>query len=169
MLKTIALSLSLMATFFAFAQPLPLNKEIKNSKYSLHYNSQWKLDETGRNGTEFYLIKSPAGEFSDNIGLVIQNLEGQNLDLKAYSALSEEQIATVGTIVSSRSFDLGNHPAQELIAVIPYNELSLTFLQYYLIKEQKAYVLTFIDLTTDFDESVIDAKRVMDSFQLVHY
>ena len=59
-----------------------LDKSINQQAYQIKYSSDWKLDETGRHGSEFFLFHTPVSvKFGNNINLMIQNIESLNLNL----------------------------------------------------------------------------------------
>ncbi len=74
-------------------------KEINRNGYHISYNENLRLDESGRNNTEFYLFtqkSSPEDNFIENLNLLIQNLENLNIDLNKFVEITESQIKTNG-------------------------------------------------------------------------
>lgn len=140
---------------------------IKGDNYTISYSSDWKLDETVRNNVEFSLVQTPVtGEFRNNINLLIQDLHGTGIDLAEYTQISVEQLNENGKIIGSQKKIIGNIEFQELTFEAFMKGFDLKFLQYYFIKDEKAYVLTFTALKSDFDIVLPEAIKVLNSFKI---
>ena len=75
-------------------------KTINESTYSIQYPDNWELNTEKSMGTSFIIFSeqtSSEDKFRENINLIIQNLEGYNLNLDDYVAISEEQISKMVT------------------------------------------------------------------------
>lgn len=137
--------------------------------YSIQYDSSFMLDESKRNGTEFYLFSKkikPQPDFVANLNLMIQDLKGLNYDLDQFMALSEKQIKSNGKILSSKRIKTTTTDYHILLFEVNFNGMDLKFLQYDYIKEDKAYVLTFSSKPNDFDANLKVFETVMKSFKL---
>src|SRR5579862_6208719 len=67
-------------------------------EYTQSYPSGWSLDQSGKMGTKFILFSGKIDNgFSDNLNLLIQDLNGSGLDLDKYVILSEGQVKTMIT------------------------------------------------------------------------
>lgn len=159
--------LLILLTAPSWCQIVILDKEIKEPSYSMKYPSSWKLDETGRNGAKFYLFKSPPSRFASNINLVIQNLEGTNLDLGSYTQISLNQIdAHGGKLFSSQTKSIQDVEFQEVIFEAASNGFQLKCLQYYFLKNDKAYLITFTAAPDQFDGLLEEVKKIMNTFTI---
>lgn len=124
-------------------------KTINDNTYSIQYPDNWELNISETMGTSFILLSqqtSSEDKFRENINLSIQNLEGYNLNLDAYVAISEEQIlkmVTNGIIIESKRLNTNNTEFQKIIFTGKQGLFQLKFVQYYFVKDEKAYVLTF--------------------------
>jgi hypothetical protein len=78
---------------------------IENKKsYTIQYDSSFTMDDSKKNGTDFYLFSkkiNPQPDFVANLNLMIQNLDGLNYDLDQFVDLSEKQVASNGKLLSS--------------------------------------------------------------------
>lgn len=144
------------------------SKEINRNGYSIRYDSSFRLDESGRNGVEFYLftpVKS-ANDFSENINLMIQDLGVLKYDLNKFVLISENQIKANGKLIESTRMKKGAQEYHILIFEGNFNGLDLKFLQYDFVKNDKAYVLTFSARQNEFENYRKDIENVMNSFEL---
>ena len=144
------------------------SKEIDKNGYSIVYDSVFRLDESERNGAEFYLFRSTnqRGDFVENINLMIQNLETLKYDLDQFTTLSENQIKASGKLIESVRKKSGGQEYQIIIFEGNFNGLDLKFLQYDFVKDNKAYVLTFSAKRNEFENFRKEAEKVMNSFKL---
>lgn len=162
-MKTLVL---LLLSYTLYGQSPDL-KIFKGQTYQISYSGEWKLDETGRNSTEFYLFYSPIVEnFGNNINLLIQDLNGLNLDLNGYTEISVKQIEAHGKILSSLRKTKNGREYQELAFEALYNNFAIKCFQFYFLKEEKAYVLTFTTEKDHYDNIIREAQKVMESFVL---
>jgi hypothetical protein len=145
------------------------SEKINRNGYSITYDSDFRLDESGRNGTEFYLFSQktkPGDDFVENINLMIQNLEALKYDLNQFVALSENQIETNGKLIESVRKKAGEKEYHILIFEGNFNGLDLKFLQYDFVKNDKAYVLTFSAKKNEFADYQKQMEKVMNTFEL---
>ena len=130
-----------------------LSKEIKRNGYSMMYPSELRLDESGRNGTQFILFTEKLGganNFVENINLIIQDLKDMNIDLNKYIEITENQVGDNGKIVfSERINSNGNSEFHKLVSELEMSNINLRALQYAFVKSEKAYILTF---TSEYDK-----------------
>lgn len=142
--------------------------EFRAKDYSIAYDSQFRLDVSGKNGCEFYLFvpRSKAGEFEENINLIIQNLGVLRYDLNRFVTLSEQQIKASGRLIESKRGNVDGQAFHILIFEATINGLPLKFLQYDFVKDDKAYVLTFTSKKEQFNQSLPRAEKVMNSFRM---
>lgn len=152
----------------AVSQSESNTKEISKKGYSIRYDSTFRLDESGRNGVEFYLFTptSSGDDFSENINLMIQDLGVLKYDLNQFIALSEKQIQASGKLVESIRKNEKGQEFHILIFEAKMNGLDLKFLQYDFVKNDKAYVLTFSSKRNEFENYLKEIEKVMNSFEL---
>ncbi|WP_197056102.1 PsbP-related protein [Flavobacterium gilvum] len=152
----------------SISQPDKDTKELSGKGYSIQYDSSFRLDESGRNGTEFYLFTptAPGDDFSENINLIIQNLGVLKYDLNQFITLSEKQIEANGKLIESVRKNENGQEYHILIFETKMNGFDLKFLQYDFVKNDKAYVLTFSAKKDEFENHRKSIEKVMNSFGL---
>ncbi len=147
-------------------------KTINDNTYSIQYPDNWELNISETMGTSFILLSqqtSSEDKFRENINLSIQNLEGYNLNLDAYVAISEEQIlkmVTNGIIIESKRLNTNNTEFQKIIFTGKQGLFQLKFVQYYFVKDEKAYVLTFTCEEIQYEKYNIIVEQILESFLL---
>jgi hypothetical protein len=143
---------------------------IENKKsYTIQYDSSFTMDDSKKNGTDFYLFSkkiNPQPDFVANLNLMIQNLDGLNYDLDQFVDLSEKQVASNGKLLSSDRIKKSDIEFHVLLFEANFNGMDLKFLQYDFVKENKAYVLTFSSKPNDFKTNLKVFEPVMKSFRL---
>ena len=150
-----------------FSQKQELDAIINVAAYSIKYPSVWKIDTTGRNGTAFYLFANKEGRneiFGENVNLLIQDLQGMHLDLKQYTEISENQIKSFGTIIESKLITRNSIEGQSVIYEGTFKDYHLKFRQYYFLKNDKAYILTYTAKSDTYDSYIETAEAIMATF-----
>ncbi len=144
--------------------------EINKKGYSITYPSELRLDESGRNGTEFFLFteKTNAGDdFTESINLIIQDLKKMNIDLNKFVEITEGQVRDAGKLISSeRITTKGNQEYQKLVYELKMGDKVLKIFQYDFVKDEKAYVLTFSSKSSEFDNYSKEMIKIMNTFKL---
>jgi hypothetical protein len=147
-------------------------KTINDNTYSIQYPDNWELNTEKSMGTSFILFSQQTAsedKFRENINLIIQNLEGYNLNLDDFVAISEEQISkmvTNGKIIDSKRSNKNNTEFQKVIFTGKQGLFQLKFVQYYFIKDEKAYVLTFTCEEIQYEKYIFISDQILDSFLL---
>ena len=144
--------------------------EINKNGYSITYPSELRLDESGRNGTEFFLFteKTNAGDdFTESINLIIQDLTNMNIDLNKFVEITEGQVRGAGKLISSeRIATKGNQEYQKLVYELKMGDKVLKIFQYDFVKDEKAYILTFTSESSEFDNYSKEMIKIMNTFKL---
>jgi hypothetical protein len=147
-------------------------KTINENTYSVQYPDNWELNSEKSMGTSFILFTqqtSTDDKFRENVNLIIQNLEGYNLNLDDYVSISEEQInkmVTNGKIIESKRLFKNNSEFQKVIFTGDQGIFNLKFIQYYFIKDEKAFVLTFTSEVTQYEKYKLISDKILASFIL---
>jgi hypothetical protein len=153
-----------------YSQNQKLDSRIDQPNYSIKYPSNWKIDNTGKNGASFYLFAQKDGQinnFGENINLLIQDLHSMNLDLKKYTHISEDQIKIHGTLIESKRITKNSIQGQAIIyEAISAKGLRLKFRQYYFLKNEKAYILTYTAKKETYDWYIQLAEKIMATFKI---
>lgn len=143
---------------------------VKRKFFSVQYPSGWTLNESGALGTTFILSspkESDEDKFNENVTLIIQDLKGMGMDLDKYTKISEEQVNTLITnsklIESTRIKDAGTE-YHKIIYNGDQGIYRLAYEQYYWVKNERAYVLTFVTEQNKFDEYKAIGEQILNSF-----
>ncbi len=142
---------------------------IESNDYFMFYKSNLELDESGKNGSTFFLFTKKTNSndnFVENLNLVIQNLEGMNIDLNKFVAISDSQIKTNGNLIESKRILGKKQEYQRYIFEGKMNNFDLKFLQYDFVKNNKAYILTYTAKKEDFEKYLPQMQESMNSFTL---
>ena len=144
-------------------------KEISRNGYQIFYSDNLRLDETGRNGSEFYIFTQKESEqdnFVENLNLMIQNLETLNIDLNKFVEITETQISENGKLIESKRSTVNGSECHILIYEATMKGMELKFLQYDFVKNNKAYFLTYSAKKDDFEKYLTEMESAMKSFKI---
>jgi hypothetical protein len=142
----------------------------KKEDTQFNYPSGWKLDTSAVMGTTWVVfspLKDNNDKFRENVNLLVQDLTGQNFDLDKYTQLSVSQISqmmTDGKVFESTRMKSGNGDYQKVIFSATQGKFKLKFEQYYFVKSDKAYVLTYTAEQTEFDAYKPTGEQILNSF-----
>ena len=147
-------------------------KKLIETNYSIQYPDSWDLNNSGQMGTSFAIFSrqsSPQDKFRENVNLIIQNLQGQNINLNKYVEISEGQIKTMITnanLIESKRLSANGYEYQKVIYTGDQGIFKLKFEQYYWIKNGKAYILTLTCERNQFDTYMVTGEKILNSFSL---
>lgn len=145
-----------------------------NKGFSISFsNKDWRLEDS----KEILLLFSKnqtEPDFKNNINILVQDLSMQPMSLNEYHQLTLDQIeqATGGNNVESENnVTLSGHPAKELVYHIPQdinrgNLIELKIKQVYLIKNNKAYLITYTSKLNEFNDYLTSAEKVFNTFAI---
>jgi len=145
-------------------------KTISQDAFSIKCPGDWTADTSKKMGADVFMYnKEDMNDgFAENINVLVQDLSAYDLDLDAYTELSEEQIKTMvvgAKIMSSERITSGAFPYHKIIYVGKQNDVLLKFLQHYYVKDKKAYVLTLTCVENQFDKYQSIGNAIFKSFQ----
>jgi hypothetical protein len=153
-------------------------KKIDRDNYSLRYPANWDLQqsentEAGVNVSYLFAILSPLeskqDKFRENINLVIEDLNGQKIDLDGYARLSKVQIESNfqnAKVIEQKKIDNGSRKHYKVIFTWDYEIFHLKVEQYYWVVNGKAYVLTFTSEETKFSKFRGTGEKILNTFIL---
>lgn len=142
--------------------------------YSFEYPSNWELDSTSLMNTSAILfspIASEQDQFRENVNLIVQDLTGYNLDLDGYTELSEGQVESMianSKMLQSERIKTETDEFHKVVYTGEQGIFKLTFVQYYWVKNDQAYVLTFTAETSQFDAYKEVGEQILNSFKILH-
>lgn len=138
--------------------------------YQLNYPQDWELNASLPNAEMAVLsgLTSEDDSFRENVNLLIQDLTGADIDLDQYVQISENQVRN--DLVNGRIFYSERHnvTGSEFHMIIfsgKFGTSNLKLQQHYLIKNNKAYVLTLTCAYAEFDDYQKIGAMILGSFQ----
>jgi len=154
-----------------YAQTAP-TQTIDHPEFTIQYPANWTNDQSGTIGTAVILyspLEAADDKCRENVNVMIQNLTGLHIDLNKYVEISEGQIKTMVTnpqVIESKRVTGGIQEYHRMVYAGDQGILRLQFLQYYIVTDDKAYVLTFTTEQRKFDTYKNQAEEVLNSFRL---
>jgi serine/threonine-protein kinase len=161
-LSSALLLLHLLLSFTVFSQT-----KYSTNEFEIEYPEIWKLDTSQLMGTAFIII-SPAekdDKFGENFNLVIQELPTYDISLDDYVKISEKQIIDAfgeNSIIESKT--TGNK--HNIIYKANQKNVEMIFNQIYILKNNKAYILTFTALPSSYNKYKDVAQKTLNSFSV---
>ncbi|MCB0644442.1 MAG: hypothetical protein KDC44_22515 [Phaeodactylibacter sp.] len=173
--KMIAFACSLLLPLLAIAQmgggtTVTELLQLDRDGYSVQYPSDWEADESGQMNTTFILLSAQedaSDMFQENVNLLLQNLAGMGIDLDKFVEVSLAQIKIMITdseIIESSREEAHGRSYHKVIHRGKQSGFDLTFVQYYWIVNETAYVLTLTTESAKFDKFKQAGLQIMDSF-----
>lgn len=152
--------------------------EYKTTKggFSFSYNDLWEKQLV--NNQPVFLTKGDKKDgtnFRNNLNVIVQDLSQNPMSLEDYHNLTLQQMQQAlgeNTITSDKGIIIGGVKAKELIYTIPKdiskgNFLELKLKQVYLIKNSKAYLITYTAKSKDFAKYLKSANSFFTTFKLL--
>lgn len=114
--------------------------------FSLKYPESWEMRH--RVGAIVFLTpkEDEHDKFQENVGLMLQDLSQQPMNLEGYTEITKKQIVTnlgESAIISLKSATLAGQQTKEFIYNMNYQGKSLRIKQYWFIKGNVAYLFTY--------------------------
>jgi len=173
-MKLILVLVFLVLTHCCFAQgdaATPMLDFSKNN-YTLQYPGSWRLDTSGQFGTELLIfspLESESDKFSENVNVMVQNLQGQNVDLAKYKQRSDQEIAdlaTDGKIFESSILKNDKGEFFKIVYAMSQGKFRLKITSVCFIRNDKAYLATFTSEFDKYDNYKNTAEQILTSFRL---
>jgi hypothetical protein len=174
-MKQLFTPIFIFSTLFGFSQsdsPTQLKNFAQNG-YKLQYPSSWTIDTSKRMGPDFFIFsprENDTDRFQENVNLLVQDLTGQNIDLDKYAKISEGQIkelAMEGTIYESKKITKPDKSEYyKMVYGMTQGVFKLKIEQYYFIKNDKAFIMTFTAELNKFDSFLSAGEQILNSFVL---
>lgn len=148
-------------------------KTLEENNYSISYPANWAVNKSGQMGSSFILISPPSSvkdKFRENVNLLIQDMAGVSFDLDKYVEISESQIETLvtdGIIIESKRMRGQTSDYHKIIYSGTQGIYQLKFEQYYWVIKETAYVLTFTGDEAEFENNLVTAEKILNSFKFI--
>lgn len=140
----------------------------KNTKYNINmsYPKTWSFKDN-INGTIVAFLtprESKTDDFQDNVNIVMQDISSQPMDIDKYASLSIGQLKKVITdikIISDKKSNLSGQKAHTVTFTGKQGVSTLKWIQVYMIKNKKAYVVTYTSKVDSFDLYIKDVNKML--------
>ena len=140
----------------------------ENSDYGvkIKYPSDWQQTENEDVIVAFLSRKTDASEaVQENLGLTMNDLAGQGLTLQKYNEIAIEQLKQTFPdikIIESGSTVLSNNPAHKVV----FTASNLKFMQAWTIKNDLAYIWSFVSTESSYSDYLGTIQTMLDSFEI---
>jgi serine/threonine-protein kinase len=147
-------------------------KTFEHKDYSIQFPDSFEYKTSEKMGAIVIFFPkdtSSTYNFTANINLMIQDLQGLNISLDDFVKRSEYQIETMitnGNLIESERINKNSFEFHRLAYTGTQGKLTLRFEQHFTIKNEKAYILTFTTEDDHFDNYKTVGKEIMDSFKI---
>ncbi|MBI2660579.1 hypothetical protein HYX07_05445 [Candidatus Woesearchaeota archaeon] len=140
----------------------------ENSDYGvkIKYPSDWEKKETEDLIIAFVSPKTGASDaVQENLGLTMNDLAGQYLTLQDYNKIAIEQLKQTFPdikFIESGSTTVSNTPAYKVV----FTASNLKFMQAWTIKNDLAYVWSYVAAESAFSDYLGIVQKMLDSFEI---
>jgi len=154
--------------FGSVASTVLAQQTYRNEEYgfSIEPPSGWIVDESGLTEPVVVLF-IPGEEISANINIIVEIAPGVTLD--EYVSISKQNFPSLLTnyqIVSEKSRVIGGQDAYEIVITHTYGGVDLKAKAVCLLKDGKAYTITFTALLDNYDEYLPTFEASVDTFKI---
>lgn len=161
------LAMLFLLPYFSFSQAGKVTYAKKD--YQLQYPTTWRLDTTGIMGAELFVfspLTDTTDKFSENVNLLIQDLRGQHIDLKAYKKISDDQFAQMqdGKVEESAIIKTGAKEYFRATYAMTQQNIQLKVTSICYIKNEKAYLVTYTALASTYEQYKKFGEEILHSF-----
>jgi hypothetical protein len=145
---------------------------IDRGSYSIEYPRAWLIDTSRQFGSDLFLLspnESAMDKFKENVNVMVQNLKGLNFDLDKYVQLSENQVKALvvnGKIIESQRLNKNGLEFHKLVYSGTQGGFLLITEQYYVLKGEKAFVVTFVSEENQFEKYKGTGEAMLQSFKV---
>jgi hypothetical protein len=153
-------------------------KTLEQNNYSIRYPTDWDLQQSETTGSSATLtypfailspLESTEDKFRENVNLVVEDLNGQEINLSRYAELSKAQLKLQMRnckIVEAKKIDKGSRKYYKIVFTWDYQTFHLKVEQYYWILNGKAYVVTFTSEQNKFAKFRGIGEDILNTFTL---
>ena len=154
--------ITFLFSFISYSQNV---RTIKTSEYEISFPENLKFDDSKTRNTEVIIyMENEKDLFIENINLLIQDLKGHQIDLNQYVKITETQVNENGKLIESEKINLNGASAQLMVYEATLSGRALKFYQYILVKNEKAFVLTYSAEVENFELYFQEMNKIFNSF-----
>ncbi len=135
--------------------------------FTINYPAEWTR-KTANQAVVFLRPREGDDSFKENVNLMLQDLSANPMTLQEYTDLSKKQVTDnlgAGAILSLKNIKLAGQQAREFVFNMTYKDRNLKVKQYWFIKDNTAYLLTYTADPDEFDKYDDTATEIMKSFK----
>ena len=163
----------ILLTQLGVAQSNLTYKNFTHDGYKLDVPTNWRIDTSKTLGANFFAF-SPADDntldkFSENVNVMIQNLQGQDISLQQYKEISENQFNSLSDKFSDVETVIYKKGTSEFLIFkykMKQGNLALNVFSKCMIRNGSAYLATFAYEETASDKYKDISDRIILSFEL---
>jgi hypothetical protein len=175
-MKTVYFLFFLLVTISGSAQKADVSLEniqiVQKGRYIIGYPKSWIIDTSKTLGMDIYL-GSPRSDsldqFSENMNVIFQSLEGQNYTLSRLGSESELQIKRMMNDVSILESKIDSSSSAPYY-ILKYNSrqgiFMLTIIQHFYLKDEVGYALTFTMQSENEKRYLPIAEKMFSTFRI---
>jgi hypothetical protein len=147
-------------------------KTFETVAYSIQYPDSLQLDNSRNDGTDFLMLTAQTSAndlYKENINLLVQDLSGKDIDLAKFVLISEQQIIEAfgkKGLIESKRLKGTSGEYQRLMFGGKSGNFEAKWLQYYFVKNEKAYILTLTCEEKQFANYLAFCEKIMKTFLL---
>ncbi len=162
---------SLLALVFAFSIVADwVDYTNTEGKYRLSYPSTWTQTSTESGIIFLTPAEGEDDQFQENVNILLQDLSAQPMTLEEFTKLSTDQYDAMKESVEVLSVDnatVAANKAKKVMLTLDYSGRPLKLMQYWFIKNDTAYVLTYTAEVGKYTKYEADANKMMTSIALI--
>ena len=140
-------------------------------RFSVKYPDTWELKVENDVVSLLAAVESDADQFRENVNAMVQDLSQQPMTMTEYTKLTTDWVKeSNGVMQLEREIEFAGHPATEVAYTLPANatgmDLEVMFHQVWLLKDNKAYLLTYAAEPHSYEKFELEAAEIFKSFVL---
>lgn len=162
-----------LLTQLGIAQSNVSYKNFTHEGYKLDFPTTWRIDTSKTFGANFFafspLDDSKLDKFSENVNVIIQNLQGQDITLQQYKEISENQFNSLSDKFSDVESRIDKNGTSEFLIFkykMKQGNLTLNVFSKCIIRDGSAYLATFSYEEIAKDKYKEIGDRIISSFSL---
>ena len=139
--------------------------------FSIMYPKLWTVDASGRMNSEviFFSPMEVNDTFQENVNILLQDLTGQNIDLKEYIDISIQQVKNAAKDYTIEKNEVMIKDGIQYGILVWNGNVTgspLKFKQIVREKDQKFFIVTFTSLPEKYEQFISTADKMLESFKL---
>ncbi|MSU74939.1 MAG: hypothetical protein EXS55_00255 [Candidatus Magasanikbacteria bacterium] len=152
--------------------PVVAMSTFANSKYhfEIQYPSDWMMnDKDAATAVKLFSpLESAADTFRENINVIEKDYSQYTITLDQYFQLNLKDITAAPNFkqVESKNTTIAGQPAKKLVFMATLDDQNLEFLQYYILKDKRTYIITCTTPPDTFKKFTPTCEKLIGTFKL---